>query len=82
MSSDGISDHDGHLLPQLLDLRVQIGILQIATAKLCARRGHLPDQHANLLAGVAERSFAHARRHIPLLFPKFHGVNPQVRVPP
>ena len=49
MPGDGLRDDDRQLLAQLVDLRFQIRILQIATAKLRARCGEFADQHTDLL---------------------------------
>ena len=82
MPRAGLCNDGGQLLAQLIDLRLQIRILQIATSKLRARRGEFADQDTHLFARLGERALAHTRGHIPLLLPKFHGVNPKVSVPP
>ena len=82
MPGHDLRNEGRQLLVELLDLSLQIRISQIATSKFRARRGKLADQSAQLRARVRERSLADARSHIPLLLPKFHGVNPKVGVPP
>ena len=77
-----LCNDEGQLLAQLLDLRFQLGILKIATPKLCTRSGEFADEGTDLLPRIVERAFADARGHVPLLFPQLDGVDATVKVPP
>jgi hypothetical protein len=82
MSRDCSCNDGGQLLAQVLDLCLQFRCVQRVTANLRVGGGELADQNTDLPARVCECVVSNAGGHVPLLLPKFDGVNPKACLAP